>query len=443
MSGIALILAGHGSHISPKTAGIVWDCVDTLRRLGIADEVTACFWKESPAFSAVLNTVAADDVLVLPLFTAHGYFTTQVLPAEMGLRGPLTRRGKRRIHLTRCLGEHPRLNAIVDERLRETITRRDLAGQETAIAVIGHGTRRNRQSQATARQQADRLRAQGWAREVAAVYLDDDPDIPSIYCNTSAPNILALPYFLADGSHVSIDIPRALGITGGGSAAKVHGRKVFISDPVGDVASLCDVTLAMARETGMAFEPREVAGAWDGFPSAGAGALLEALQTGRILLFGEVLVSRERVWHGDAPEGSRAFRSPAALRRHIREQPFRSHAASADMPGGWHVDLDRPEDAHAVLETAYPGLLADWAARHAGKLSTVSLHELSQRQAGMFRGIDKLARAVIELTINRVCGACSRKPNWWNDTKKTDESLPCREACNHWLSAARNAEGVL
>ena len=147
MSGIALILAGHGSHISANTAGVVWACVDRLRQLGVADEITACFWKETPAFSQVLDTVEAEDVVIVPLFTARGYFTQQVLPSEMGLCGPLTRRGLRRITLTPTIGEHEQLATIVDQRLRRTIERFDLPARETAIAVIGpRHTPQSRQS---------------------------------------------------------------------------------------------------------------------------------------------------------------------------------------------------------------------------------------------------------------------------------------------------------
>ena len=35
MSRVALILAGHGSHISAETAGVVWRYADRLRRLGV------------------------------------------------------------------------------------------------------------------------------------------------------------------------------------------------------------------------------------------------------------------------------------------------------------------------------------------------------------------------------------------------------------------------
>ena len=43
MPNTALVLAGHGSHLSPDTAGVVWEQVDKLRALKVADEVTAAF----------------------------------------------------------------------------------------------------------------------------------------------------------------------------------------------------------------------------------------------------------------------------------------------------------------------------------------------------------------------------------------------------------------
>ena len=207
MSGIALILAAHGSHISANTAGIVWSYVDRLRSLGVADEITACFWKESPAFSQVLDTIAADEVVIVPVFTARGYFTGEVIPTELGFKGNATIRNGKRIHLTPPVGEHLHLQSIVEGRLRETIEHNGLSAAETAVAIIGHGTRRNRQSRDTARSQAKRIRELNWMREVVDVYLDDEPDIPSIYRNTRAANIIALPYFLADGSHVRLDVP--------------------------------------------------------------------------------------------------------------------------------------------------------------------------------------------------------------------------------------------
>ncbi len=437
MSGAALILAAHGSHISANTAGIVWGYVDRLRRLGVADEISACFWKEPPAFSQVLDTVIADEVVIVPVFTAQGYFTQQVLPCEMGLTGALTVRDKRRIHLTPTIGEHKLLNSIVDQRLNDTIRRFDLSPDETAAAIIGHGTRRNRGSRDAARRQADRLRRLGWLREVVAVYLDDEPDIPSVYDSTRAKNIIALPYFLAEGSHVSRDVPRALGISGRNTPEAVQDRVVYYREPVGADESICQVILELARATGLPFQVRMETDEWSGFPAAGKSELTQAILTEEYLDFGPVLVSRGRVRHSDNCKSSRAFNSPAALRAYLRDEPFRPLPTSTDLPAGWHVDLAQPEDVQAVIETIYPGLIADWAAQTRGTLQIEKLATVDKRQDGIFKDIHKLPRNIIEQAINEVCGKCVRQPMWRQNARLSGGGLPCRSACNFWLSTAR------
>ena len=438
MSGVALVLAGHGSHISAETAGVVWGYVDRLRQMGAADEITAGFWKEQPALSRVLDSVAADEVVIVPVFTAQGYFTRDVLPAEMGLTGALTVRGKRRIHLTPPVGEHALLDAIVDTRLREAVSTRGLQPGRTAAAIIGHGTPRNRHSRAAARAQAERLRALGWLAEVAAVYLDDEPDIPSIYRDTSAPDIVALPFFLAEGSHVTRDVPRALGLPPGQTAGDVNGRRVYYCEPVGADESVCAIILELARETGHTFQCRESAGDWSGFPAAGRQMLVSALMREGSLRFGQVTLSAARAWRsGDSAPG-RVLATPAQLRAHLRDDPFRPLATSADLPGGWRVDLSAPEQAHAVLETVYPGLAADWAAQQSGRLRPETLETVSQRQVGIFKAIHRLPRQVIARTVEQVCAGCVCQPTWWTGPAQSSATaLPCRSACNRWLSAAQ------
>ena len=215
MSRLALILAGHGSHVSPNTAGVVWSYVDQLRQLGVADEVTACFWKEPPSFSGVLDTVEAEEIVVVPLFTARGYFTQDVLPSEMGLTGALTLRRAQRIHLTSAIGEHPMLDAIVDDRLRaleEAPTncpwRRQrsrssgMARRAIATVAIPRGSKPIACAQAAAS-------TKSWRSTWMTSRI-----FPAFIARRSQPNIIALPYFLAAGSHVNGDVPRALGISG-------------------------------------------------------------------------------------------------------------------------------------------------------------------------------------------------------------------------------------
>ena len=440
MSRVALILAGHGSHISAATAGVVWGYVDRLRRLGVADEITACFWKEQPTFSRVLDSVAADDIVIVPVFTAQGYFTREVLPAEMDLSGALTRRGRRRIHLTPTIGEHRLLDAIVDTRLRETIAQFGLQPEQTAAAIIGHGTPRNRNSRDAARAQADRLRALGRLKEVVAVYLDDEPAIATVYRDTSSPNIIALPYFLAPGSHVTQDVPRALGLSAGQTPESINGRMVYYCDPVGADESICAGILELARATGLPFTNREPADDWAGFPTLGRRALISALKREGSLRFGQVTLSANRVWRSGDSSAVRAFTTPGALRAHLREAPFRPLSTSGDLPGGWRVDLAAPEQAHAVLETVYPGLVADWAAQRNGNLAVESLQTISRRQVGIFKNIHLLPQQLVEQTIEQVCSGCVCQPTWWRGPEAASSKgneLLCRSACNLWLSTAQ------
>ncbi len=434
---VALVLAGHGSHISANTAGVVWEYVDRLRAWGVADEVAACFWKEPPAFSQILDTVAASEIVVVPLFTARGYFAGDVIPAEMRLTGAKTERDGKRIQLTRPIGEHEYMQAIVRTRLRETLEKHALPPADTAAVIIGHGTRRMAQSRDATRRQTEQIRALNWLREAVDVYLDDEPGIPSLFERTAAPNVVALPYFLAKGSHVTRDVPRALGITELDALSRVRGRSLAYCAPVGSHDSICRVILDLARETGLPFAETPNAEAWSGFPQIGKAGLTRALAAGEVLRFGELLVTERRVWHANGQAETRAIDAPGKLRRIAREAPFRPLPTSADLPGGWHVDLAKPEDAFAVIETVYPGLLADWAAKQSLYLKTETLQDIGERQTGMFKDIHRLPKRVFRTAIETLCGSCIREPSWWRDGSANSAKLPCRGPCNLLLSQAR------
>ena len=426
MSGTALVLAGHGSHISPHTAGVVWSYVDRLRNWGVADEITACFWKEPPAFSQVLDTLLSRRVVVVPVFTARGYFTQDVLPAEMGLSGRVTERNGMTITLARPLGEHSSMTRIVRNTVRDTLGRYDLKPEETAVAIIGHGTKRNPNSREATRRQAQKLRRWNGVNQVVDVYLDDDPQIASIYETTTTLNIIAVPFFLAAGSHVSIDLPRELGIAADDRPASVCGRQVYYADPLGADESVCEAILELALEAGIRAGGDARAGSWPAFPRSGRQTLENELETGKILRFGQVMASGERVWHRDNDRNSIALSSAQALRRFVREAPFRPLPTSTDLPAGWHVEGLRSWEVHAVLETVYPGLLADWAAARAGKLQIEPLEVTAARQLGMFRDVHRLDEASIDMTVEQVCGSCIRQPTWWKRQSGGRFALPRR-----------------
>ena len=166
----ALVLAGHGSHISPDTAGVVWSYVDQLRGWGVADEITACFWKEAPSFNQVLDTLVSEHVTVVPVFAAAGYFSQKVIPAEMGLEGPLTRRDGRTIHYT----DHRRRTSLTFSTLssQQSCRHPPIARTSSPIRSLSQSSatehRAARHSQDTVHQQVTRCCTnKGWWRKLS------------------------------------------------------------------------------------------------------------------------------------------------------------------------------------------------------------------------------------------------------------------------------------
>ncbi|MBZ0296271.1 MAG: hypothetical protein K8L99_27170 [Anaerolineae bacterium] len=430
----ALILAGHGSHISAETADVVWRCVDQLRTRGAADEITAAFWKEQPAFSQALATVTADEVTIVPLFTAQGFFTRQVIPAEMGLDGPVTQHDGRAIRYARTLSEHPHLAEVVRQRVEQALSSTGFDPSATAVTLIGHGTRRSKESREAVLHQAELLRATGIVAEVVATYLDDEPFIREVYHLTTQPNLIAVPVFLASGSHVTLDVPGDLGLPAGANQAQVQGREVFYTEPVGTDAHLLDVILELACEAGASLYPSSDSSTWDCFPAAGRDLLLQTVAQMGELTFGQLLLKPQQVIVANGDSAKQIVTDIPSLRQHVRENPFRPLATRRDLPGGWVVPISEPEMLHAVVETVYPGAVADWAANWRGTFRAKTFDAVITRQVGMFRPLaDFQEQAAM---VEKICGDCVRHATWFHGTTPPD-GIPCAEPCNVWLSAAK------
>ena len=433
----ALLLAGHGSHISPNTAGLVWSYVDQLRADGAADEVGACFWKEPPSFRHALGNLCSETVVVVPVLAADGYFARTVIPSEMGLEGPLTRVGRRRIHYTRPLGLHPRLGEVLHDSVLQQMQTLGARPEEVAVAVIGHGTRRDARSREAARRVARSLTANLPDCDVLEAYLDDDPPIQSIYGRTEAPVILAAPWFLAPGSHVSVDVPAALGLPAGAASGRFRGRSVYYLDAPGSADVVCELILDLAR----ACEPKigshvyRSGGAWGCFPAKGALHLWHEVCRQGKLPFGELQLAPTLVHPVGGGRRGTVVRSAAQLRRLVREQPFRPLPEALGLPKGWYAETGDAGTLAAVVETVYPGVLADWSADRCGTLEPESLQTVATRQTGNFRKVDRLPLPDITRLASNLCGRCIRQPSW-NGALADSDALPCREPCNFWLSKA-------
>lgn len=422
---VALILAGHGSHISPNTAGVVWDYVDALRQRGVADEITATFWKEQPHFAEVLRGIASDTVVIVPLFTASGYFSKEVIPSEMRLTGDVTQRDGKTIHYTKTLGEHPEIPNIVQQRVNDALRQYKLAKDETSVAVIGHGTKRSTTTRQTTQAQVQLLRQVQIVSDVVDAYLDDEPNIPSIYERLHTKNIIAVPFFLAEGSHTTQDVPEALGIHYGEVPAEVDGRDVYYTPSIGTDDVILDLILSLARETGIEFAEKST-GVWQIFPQKGHDELLDAL-TDEGFVFGDLFLSKSEI----KPINTTAeilLNTPSGLHKHIRENPFRPLATSHDLPNDWCVPIETIEDIPAIVETIYPNALADWSAQQAGSFEIITPRH---------RILAEVDSTVVEHHIESVCMGCCKHPAWHSTTISEQGTIPCPSPCNVYLSSMK------
>ncbi len=178
--------------------------------------------------------------MVVPVFISHGYFTRTVIPREMRLSGPLTERGGQQIAYTAPVGADPALAAVIVERAREVgATSRD------AIAVLGHGTRRDSESERNIYAMAERVKATGEFAEAGAVFLDQEPNMRDLLALFNTETVVVVPFFIADGWHVGQSIPADLALEG--EETRRDGRTVRYSRPVGTHPAMADIVAAMAN----------------------------------------------------------------------------------------------------------------------------------------------------------------------------------------------------
>lgn len=234
-----LVLVGHGSHLNANSSAPVLAHAAEMRRRGDFDEVRTGFWKEEPSLSRVLDGCVDRDVVIVPVFISNGYFTNTVIPREMHLDGPLTVRDRQRIRYTGPVGSAPALSEVIVERAREAG-----ATSNDAIAVLGHGTRRDSESEKNVYAMVNRIAAMNVFAEVGAIFLDQEPGMLNLLQQFSTPTVVVVPFFVADGWHVGQTIPADLALDG--AETRRDGRVVRYARPVGTHPAVADVISALA-----------------------------------------------------------------------------------------------------------------------------------------------------------------------------------------------------
>ena len=98
------------------------------------------------------------EVYVVPNFISEGYFTETVIPRELELNGPITKRAERPAlrNIGEPVGNHPMMTEPAFAARREIAP--GVPETETSLLIVAHGTNLNDNSAVAAKREADKIR---------------------------------------------------------------------------------------------------------------------------------------------------------------------------------------------------------------------------------------------------------------------------------------------
>jgi sirohydrochlorin cobaltochelatase len=266
-SDAALVILGHGTALNDQSAAPVFQHAAELRRRKIFAEVREAFWKQEPHIKKVLAEISAPRIFIVPLFVSEGYFSTQIIPQELGFVSvPSTLNSKlSTIYYCSPVGSHESMTKVILSRADETIKKfpfpREPKKSDTTLFIAGHGTEKNKNSRKVIERQVELIRAAKIYADVHAIFLEESPRIAECHQIARTKNLVVVPFFVSDGLHVAEDIPVLLGepervvkerLAAGQptwrNPTEKNGRLVWYSPAVGSDPGMADVILERVRE---------------------------------------------------------------------------------------------------------------------------------------------------------------------------------------------------
>ena len=268
-SNAALVVLGHGTVLNDNSAAPVFQHAAELRRRKIFVEVREAFWKQEPQIKKVLAEIVALRIFIAPLFISEGYFSTQIIPQELGFDFPENLKLKTEnseIYYCKPVGSDDSMTKVILSRADEVVKKfpfpRAPKNSDTTLFIAGHGTEKNENSRKAIERQAGLIRAQKIYADVYAIFLEEPPRISDCHSLAQTKNVVVVPFFISDGLHTQEDIPVLLGeskknveerIASGQppwrNPTEKNGRLVWYSPAVGSDPGMADVILERVRES--------------------------------------------------------------------------------------------------------------------------------------------------------------------------------------------------
>jgi len=265
-SDAALVVLGHGTTQNENSAAPVFQHAAELRRRKTFAAVREAFWKQEPQIKRILPEISAPRVFIVPLFVSEGYFSTEVIPRELGF-GPNSHLRTPNSELFYCLpvGTHESMTEVILSCAKKIVEQfpfpRAPKPEAITLFIAGHGTDKNENSRRAIERQVELIRAMKMYAAVHAIFLEEGPRIDECYSLAQTKNMVVVPFFISDGLHTQEDIPVLLGeakraveqrLRAGQPAwrnpTEKNGRLVWYSSAVGTEPHIADVILERVKE---------------------------------------------------------------------------------------------------------------------------------------------------------------------------------------------------
>ncbi len=262
-----LVVLGHGTVLNDNSAAPVRQHVTELRRRKIFHDVRVTFWKQEPQVKTVLAEIIAPRVFIVPFFISEGYFSTEIIPKELGFPSvpSIINHQSSTWYYCRPVGSHDLMTTVILARAKEVAEQfpfpRAPKNSDTTLLIAGHGTERNANSRKTVERQVELIRALKVFADVGAVFMEEAPFIKGCHETVKTKNIIVVPFFISDGLHAVEDIPVLLGeparivkerLAAGQptwhNPTERGGKLIWYSSSVGTEPQLTEVILERVRE---------------------------------------------------------------------------------------------------------------------------------------------------------------------------------------------------
>ena len=253
-----LVLAAHGSPFGKVNQSIERLAASLRDQSGFADVIASIYHAEG-GFRAAFDRVKTKSAVVVPLMTSTGYFAKEVLRDDLSAHQSPAKHGWR---VARPIGLHAKTTSLIWQRLHDAVVTNGFAPTATTVIVVGHGTRRNRQSRQSTRDLVDQMLRHNAGdttndcnryAQIACAFLDDRPSILQIQRRIRNENVIVMPFLISDGPHFRRDIPRGFGLDEIGFGVNTclgssFGKKIVIESPLGLYPEFPALILQLADE---------------------------------------------------------------------------------------------------------------------------------------------------------------------------------------------------